>query len=304
MPSTFLSSQLPDVSSNLIERLRASVVQVQASRRGAGSGIVWDANRILTNAHVVGSRQTVTVALEDGARLEARVDRTDSRLDLAVLEVDAKLSPVTVGESGKLRVGEVVFALGHPWGQPWVVTAGVVSGLGAVSLPNSDVTREVIRSDVQLRPGNSGGPLLNASGEVIGVNAMVWTGDLGVAIPSDVARRWLASASRPKLGVNVQPVAVARGLERSRALMVTGLEPDGAAARAGMLVGDVIQEVDGRAIQGGDALLDALEKTVLAHKTAPHGLFALPDGALQLGILRAGKPITVTVLLTEYAQAA
>ncbi len=291
MPSTFLSAQLSEQSSSLIERLRASVVQVQASRRGAGSGIVWAANQIVTNAHVVGSRQTVTVALENGSKLEARVVRSEMRLDLALLEVDAVLSPVNIGESGKLRVGEVVFALGHPWGQPWVVTAGVVSGLGAVTLPNSDITPEVIRSDVQLRPGNSGGPLLNASGEVIGINAMVWSGDLGVAIPSHVAQRWLASASRVKLGINVQPVAVTRGLERSQALIVAGLEPDSAASRAGILVGDVIQEANGRVIRDGDALLDALEKTVL-------------DGVFQLGLLRAGHPITVTVSFAEYAQAA
>ncbi len=296
MPSTFLSAQLSEQSSSLIERLRASVVQVQASRRGAGSGIVWAANQIVTNAHVVGSRQTVTVALENGSKLEARVVRFDPRLDLALLEVDsvgvdASLAPIKIGNSSKLRVGEVVFALGHPWGQPWVVTAGVVSGLGAVSMPNSDITREVIRSDVQLRPGNSGGPLLNASGEVIGINAMVWSGDLGVAIPSHVAQRWLASASRVRLGINVQPVAVTRGLERSQALIVAGLEPDSAASRAGVLIGDVIQEANGRVIRDGDALLDALEKTVL-------------DGVFQLGILRAGHPITVTVSFAEYAQAA
>jgi serine protease Do len=291
MPSSILSTQLSEQSSSLIERLRASVVQVHASRRGAGSGIVWGANQIVTNAHVVGSRQTVMVALEDGTRLEARVIRSDPRLDLALLEVDTKLSPVNIGDSSKLRVGEVVLALGHPWGQPWVVTAGVVSGLGAMSLPNSDITREVIRSDVQLRPGNSGGPLLNASGEVIGINAMVWTGDLGVAIPSDVARRWLASAPRAKLGINVQPIAVTNGLERSQGLIVVGLEANSAASRAGILVGDVIQEANGRVIRDGDALLDALEKTVL-------------DSVFQLGILRAGRPITITVSFTEYAQAA
>jgi serine protease Do len=291
MPSDILSAQVSEQSSSLIERLRSSVVQVHASKRGAGSGIVWGANQIVTNAHVVGSRQAVTVALEDGLRLEANVLRSDPRLDLALLEVDAKLSPVNIGDSSKLRVGEVVFALGHPWGQPWVVTAGVISGLGAVTLPNSDTTRELIRSDVQLRPGNSGGPLLNASGEVIGINAMVWTGDLGVAIPSDVARRWLASATRPKLGINVQPVAVTRGFDRSQALIVAGLEANSAASRAGILIGDVIQEADGRVIRDGDALLDALEK-------------AVPDGVFQLGVLRAGRPITITVSFTEYAQAA
>lgn len=275
----------------MIERLRKSVVQVRSGRRGAGSGIVWDANRIVTNAHVVGSRQTVAVVLEDGTQFEARVARSDPRLDLALLEVDAELPAASIGESDKLRVGELVFALGHPWGQPWVVTAGIVTGLGSVTLPDSGAAREVIRSDVQLRPGNSGGPLLNASGEVIGVNAMVWSGDLGVAIPSDVARRWIASASRPKLGVQLQPVVVTQGIERSKALIVAELEPNTAASRAGMLVGDVILEANGHAVRDGDALLDALERTV-------------QNGSLELRLLRAGRPITVTVSWAEYARAA
>ena len=275
----------------MIERLRASVVQVRSGRRGSGSGIVWDAKSIITNAHVVGQRQTVAIVLQDGTELEARVTRSDPSLDLALLEVDAPLAAATIGESGKLRVGERVFALGHPWGQPWVVTSGIVTALGSVALPNADAPKELIRSDVQLRPGNSGGPLLNAEGLVIGINAMVWSGDLGVAIPSDIARRWLSSPSRPKLGISLQPVAITRGIERSRALMVAGLEADSAAARAGILIGDVILEADGRATRDGDALVSALQNTA-------------PDGALALNILRAGRPITITVSFAEYAQAA
>lgn len=275
----------------MIERLRASVVQVRSGRRGSGSGIVWDANHIVTNAHVVGQRQTVAVVFEDGTEHQARVSRSDPRLDLALLDVDAALRAATIGHSGELRVGERVFALGHPWGQPWVATSGIVTALGSVKLPNADAPRELIRSDVQLRPGNSGGPLLNAEGFVIGINAMVWSGDLGVAIPSDVARRWLSSATRPKLGVQLQPVSVTRGLERSRALMVAGLEANSAAARAGILIGDVILEADGQATRDGDALLGALENTA-------------PDGALALHILRAGRPVTIAVSFAEYAQAA
>lgn len=280
-----------EAASSMIDGLRASVVQLRSSRRGAGSGIVWEPHRILTNAHVVGTRQTLTVALEEGSQLEARVSRSDPRLDLALLELDTPLQAARIGESGRLRLGELVFAFGHPWGQPWVVTAGIVSGLGKLSVPDSSLRREFIRSDVQLRPGNSGGPLLNALGEVVGINAMVWAGDLGVAIPSDVARRWLASAARPRLGLSLQAVAVTRGLERSRALIVAGLEAKSAASRAGILVGDVILEAGGRAIRDAEALLDALEHTA-------------PNATLELGILRAGRPITVAVSFEEYARAA
>ena len=93
----------------------------------------------------------------------------------------------------RLRLGELVFAVGHPWGHPWIVTVGIVSGLGTLEAPGHGAARSYIRSDVQLAPGNSGGPLLDARGEVIGLNAMVIGGDLSVAIPSDVVGRWLGA---------------------------------------------------------------------------------------------------------------
>ena len=103
----------------------------------------------------------------------------------------AGLAPAAIGRSTRLRVGELVFAVGHPWGQAWVVTAGVVSGLGPLPVPGDAPQGSYIRSDVRLAPGNSGGPLLDAGGKVVGLNAMVIGGDLAVAIPSDVVRRWL-----------------------------------------------------------------------------------------------------------------
>jgi serine protease Do len=105
------------------------------------------------------------------------------------------LVPAPIGRSARLRVGALVFAVGHPWGQPWVVTAGVVSGLGPFAVPGRAHPGSHIRSDVKLAPGNSGGPLLDARGEIVGVNAMVIGGDLSVAIPSDVVRRWLGGES-------------------------------------------------------------------------------------------------------------
>ena len=124
----------------------------------------------------------------------ARVRETSRPLDLALLDVPgAALVPAPIGRSARLRIGELVFAVGHPWGQPWIVTVGVVSGLGRLETPGPGGARSYIRSDVQLAPGNSGGPLLNARGEVIGLNAMVIGGDLSVAIPSDVVGRWLGA---------------------------------------------------------------------------------------------------------------
>jgi serine protease Do len=150
---------------------------------------------VVTNLHVVaGARRALRVVSADGRTRIARVLDTSGRLDLALLEVPgADLVPAPIGRSARLRIGELVFAVGHPWGQPWVVTAGVVSGLGALSVSGDAAQGSYIRSDVRLAPGNSGGPLLDARGEVVGLNAMVIGGDLAVAIPSDVVGRWLGA---------------------------------------------------------------------------------------------------------------
>jgi serine protease Do len=179
----------------LLEVLRPSIVRVDGGRGPGASGVVWRPDLVITNHHVVvGAGQALRIVCADGRAHRARVVETSHRLDLARLEVaDADLAPAPIGRSSGLRIGELVFAIGHPWGQPWVVTAGVVSGLGAVHVPGRAERVEGIRSDVRLAPGNSGGPLLDARGEVIGLNAMVVGGDLAVAIPVDVVQHWLGA---------------------------------------------------------------------------------------------------------------
>jgi serine protease Do len=149
----------------------------------------------VTNHHVVaGARRVLRVVTADGRAHAARVLALSQELDLALLEVaGADLLPAPIGRSERLRVGELVFAVGHPWGQPWVVTAGVVSAPARLPVPGRADPGSYVRSDVHLAPGNSGGPLLDARGEVVGLNAMVIGGDLAVAIPSDVVRRWLGT---------------------------------------------------------------------------------------------------------------
>jgi serine protease Do len=128
--------------------------------------------------------------------LDAQVIDSDSTLDLALLKVTASgLKAIPTGDSSKLRVGELVFAIGHPWGRRGVVTAGIVSSLATVRFHRSERTAEYIKSDVRLAPGNSGGPLLDAQGTVVGVNAMIFGGDLSVAIPSNVVSTWIAGLS-------------------------------------------------------------------------------------------------------------
>jgi serine protease Do len=181
----------------LIERVRPSIVRVGGRGRSGASGVVWPPGAVVTNHHVVaGATAEVPVMLADGRVLAARVVRASRRLDLALLALEAGvLTPAPIGDSTRLRVGELVFAVGHPWGQPWVVTTGIVSGLGPVQLPGRRGTARLIRSDVRLAPGNSGGPLLDARGRVVGLNAMILGGDLAVAIPSDVARSWLEASA-------------------------------------------------------------------------------------------------------------
>jgi serine protease Do len=176
-----------------LDRVRPSIVRVHGRGPGAAAGVAWRPDAIVTNHHVVaGARRVLRVLTADGRTHAARVLALSRQVDLALLEVaGADLVPAPVGQSARLRVGELVFAVGHPWGQPWVVTAGVVSALS--TLPGHADSRSYIRSDVHLAPGNSGGPLLDARGEVVGLNAMVIGGDLAVAIPSDVVRRWLGS---------------------------------------------------------------------------------------------------------------
>jgi serine protease Do len=183
------------LSTEILERARSGIVRVHGRGPAGAGGVVWRPDAVVTNHHVVAAaRQALRVISADGRAHAARVLDASRRLDLAILEVaGADLVPAPIGRSARLRVGELVFAVGHPWGQPWVVTAGVVSGLGALPVPGRGGQGPYIRSDVRLAPGNSGGPLLDARGEVVGLNAMVIGGDLAVAIPSDVVRRWLGA---------------------------------------------------------------------------------------------------------------
>jgi serine protease Do len=281
-------------SSELLERVKTGVVQVRASRRGAGSGIVWTKHEIISNHHVLSGKSRVTIITSDGRKLEANVIDSDARLDLARLEVNEDLTPLDIGDSSRLRVGELVFAVGHPWGEPWVSTAGIVSGLGVVNMPgsdpNRDAGRDLIRSDVQLRPGNSGGALVNARGELVGINSMIWQGDLGVAVPAHVAQSWRSKTARPKIGVGLQPVLIQQGLERESRLMIVHLEPDGPAMRAGLNIGDVLLEANGQLLRAGEVLLDALELG--------------GNQSLELRVLRAGKSQAITVLPESQVRAA
>lgn len=185
--------------SDLVEQVLPALVIVRGHRFGAGAGIVWDASGlILTNSHVVG-RHSPVVVLQDDGEYEARLVARDAHVDLALLSINATgLTPLQAA-SAPPRVGEMVFAFGHPWGQRNTVTRGIVSARVTAHHPKG-VRRgdklPVIRSDTPLAPGNSGGPLVNAKGEVVGVNAMIVGGDQSVSIAASVVNDFVRMATR------------------------------------------------------------------------------------------------------------
>lgn len=180
--TTTLTSSITLAMEKLIRHVHPSLVEIHGRRFGAGAGVIWDGNGlILTNNHVIG-RSAHYVLLPDQREYEAQVLARDADIDLALLKIDAhQLTPVQPA-IGLPRVGEIVFALGHPWGQRGYLTHGVVSAIvNAQTAHRRDVT--LIRTDVPLAPGSSGGPLINSLGQVTGINAMIVGGDQSLSIP-------------------------------------------------------------------------------------------------------------------------
>ncbi|HEX7889432.1 MAG TPA: Do family serine endopeptidase [Ramlibacter sp.] len=259
--------------------------------QGSGSGFIVDPSGvILTNAHVVQDASEVTVKLTDRREYRAKVLGSDPKTDIAVIKIDAKDLPVArVGQVKDLRVGEWVLAIGSPFGFENTVTAGVVSAKGR-SLPDSGGVG-FIQSDVAVNPGNSGGPLFNARGEVVGINSQIYSrsgGYQGVsfAIPIDLAVRVKdqivahGKVDHAQLGVVVQEVnqalADAFGLKQPAGALVAQVEPGSAAAKAGLRSGDVIVSADGQPI--------------VASNDLPVLLATLKAGdRVQLGVWRGGK---------------
>jgi serine protease Do len=181
------------VIDELVQQVLPSLVIVRGRRHGAGAGIIWEENGlILTNNHVVG-RHLPIVVLQDDREFESRLVARDPDVDLALLSIDATgLTPLKPA-SLPPRVGEMVFAFGHPWGQRNTVTRGIVSALASAQNRRGEKL-PIVRSDASLAPGNSGGPLVNAKGEVIGINAMIVGGDQSVSIAASVAAEFVKKA--------------------------------------------------------------------------------------------------------------
>ena len=278
----------------LAERLAESVVEVK-SRGGSGAGTVWRADGlVITNDHVLPADRG-DVTLKDGRTLPAEVIARDRRNDLAALRLPVTdLIPAPAGDARALRPGEIVLALGHPFGVRRALTVGVVqSHVGR----SGGAGRELVYADLLLGPGNSGGPLVNARGQVVGINAMIH-GGLALAVPTHVVQRLLLAAPgrAPVLGLQARevdlPPALASAARRrfgvsGAGALVLHVEPGSAAERAGLLLGDVLVAVAGQGLATLDALPDALAEQV--------------GQAVPLGVLRGGRPLDLVAALAPAA---
>jgi serine protease Do len=187
---SLLNASLDD----LLARIRPILVVVHNGRRGAGAGVFVGNGMVLTNYHVVARGRSLQVTLDQDASFKARVLARDPDVDLALLGIPANGHPSAAFARRKVRPGELVFAYGHPWGQRNVLTGGVLSAVTTARTRRGEIP--ILRTDVQLAPGFSGGPLLNAAGEVIGINTMIVGGDQSVAVPASVILEFLEKSQQ------------------------------------------------------------------------------------------------------------
>ncbi len=268
--------------------------------QGVGTGFIISAEgQIVTNAHVVDGADRVMVTLADGRKVEGKVIGADAATDIALIKVDAgkNLPTVAFGDSTQLKVGQDVVAIGNPFGLGNSVTSGIVSALGRDI--NSGPFDNYIQTDAAINKGNSGGPLFNADGEVVGINTAIFSpsgGSVGIgfAVPSETAAKVVAdlgadgTVERGWLGVQIQPVtediAAALGFDAAKGVLISNVTADTPAARAGLARGDIVLSVNGATVN---------EPRDLTRMIATDA----PGAEVTLGLLRAGKPVDTVVTL-------
>lgn len=285
----------------LVESASPAVVNIQVTqiRRdrlgrtgevgGTGSGVIVDADDgyILTNHHVVGEADEIQVTLIDGRTLEAEVVGSDVRTDIAVIKVEPEnLTEMPIGDSGKVRVGDFVIAIGNPYGLDNTVTSGIISALGRTGLSRGGV-ESFIQTDASINPGNSGGALVNMEGELIGINSMIFSrsgGNVGIgfSVPTEIASSIMrqildfGEVRRGLLGVTIDTIssedAETLDLEVEGGALITSVSPNSAAEKAGLHVSDIIIGVNDKTVTSG------------------------PDLSNTIGLLRSGDVVTVRYL--------
>lgn len=272
------------------DRVRQSVVLIY-HRGGNGAGVIWrDDGEIITNAHVA-QDDRLEVVLADGGRHVGIVAARHPTRDIAVVKIVASgLPAITVGDSTRIRPGQLAIAVGHPYGYRDAVTFGVIAAAGQAATVEGPQTGDHIQADLLIAPGSSGGPLVDARGHVIGINTMV-RGRLALAIPSHAVERFV-QGGRPThgasyLGIVGDVVSLHRD-DFPTGLVVTGVETGSPADRAGLIVGDVITAI------GPEAIID--------RESAPVALMRLvPGEPVEIHLLRGGDPRLFTVVPTERA---
>jgi serine protease Do len=250
------------------ERLRRSTVLIRSGnaterRSDSGSGIVWDTGAIITNAHVARSGD-LTVEFWDGRAAQATLLKRDVRRDLAILRCDATGSePARYDDARSPRVGEFVIAVGNPLGFIGALSTGVIHGVGL----------DFVQTTARLAPGNSGGPLADADGFVIGINTAVSSAGLGLAVPASAVKRLLTSGPQVELGVTIRPVRIQAG-DRGIGLLVLAVAAGSAADYASLRIGDLLIAVDGKRFASVGDLQTALNRW----KTRPMSIQFLRGG--------------------------
>ncbi len=269
------------VVSDVAERVGPSVVRIDVRRggrnAGSGSGVVVSSDGLaLTNSHVVQGARVVALTTVEGRELNARVLGDDPDTDLALLRIDADvaLPAARLGDSSKLKRGQIAIAIGNPLGFDATVTTGVVSALGrTLASRTGRMIEDVVQTDAALNPGNSGGPLVSTAGEVVGINTAVIMGAQGICfavasntanfVAGEIARH--GRVRRAYIGIGAATAAIPRriavrlGLEQSSGARLLSVDQAGPAAHAGLLSGDLLIGLDGRAVTSVGDLLRALD---------------------------------------------
>jgi S1-C subfamily serine protease len=298
-----------------LDRVRAAVVFITVERRvpgaperharaGTGSGFIFTPDGyLLTNSHVVHGATHIRVQLADGTKFDADLVGDDPHSDLAVLRIGSAepLQHVELGESGKLRVGQIAIAVGNPLGLEQTVTAGVVSALGRSLRSNSGrMIYDVIQTDAALNPGNSGGPLINSAGQVIGVNTAIIPGAQSISFATAIdTAKWVimqifahGRVRRAYIGVAGTTMALPRRVQRyfdlgsDSGVRVMEIVKGSPAALGGLRTDDTIVAIDGQIVDGVDMLQRALDGTKI-------------DRAVNVSVLRGTQRVELTVMPVE-----
>ncbi len=304
-----IRAQIKITDLNTLSRLQKSQQQndqnapIPDKFLSVGSGVIVNADKgyILTNAHVVEDAETVVVTLGDGHHYTAKTIGLDKPSDIALLQIQAKnLIPITMGDSAGLKVGDVVAAIGNPFGLNQSVTSGIISALGRNTLGIENY-ENFIQIDASINPGNSGGALVNTEGQLIGINTAILAPDrgsigIGFAIPSNMAKSVMqqlieyGNVRRGTLGIGAQDItpdlATAFNLSTSKGAAVTQVMTNSPAEKAGLQVGDVITSVNGSEIKNANDVVNEVG-------------FIRVDSKANIAILRKDKTLNLTATLTD-----